>query len=457
MDGQIRLIERFARYAVDLKYEGISPEAVDSAKRLVFDTLGTGLGGYQYPLGRKAGRFAAEQMPGDESTILGSGRKSSVQGGAFANATMMKILGMDDSHRTASHIAAQVVPAALALGETRGLSGRDLIVSLVAAYDLAVRVGCTVRNAQRERGLDVKGTVGSIAGALAAGLCAGLDVNRLSHAMALGADMASGTEQYVYDRGRCETKDLLSGFAARSAVFAVRLAQQGFFGPSGALDGEYGFFRAYGDGSFEPEVFADLGENFAITSSAFKPHGGCRHTHQAVDAVQEILKETALDPAEIRKVVVRTYQYALQPSFRIDPEPASRQVAGLSIRVGTAVALVRGSTWPQDFEHWDAPEVRRLRHLVEVEVDPEIEGSYPNRNGCRVLVTLRDGQTLEGYVEHAKGEPENPMTDTELQEKFEVLAGSILPKGRVSEVFSFCMRLEQEKDVGSLLALCTGR
>jgi 2-methylcitrate dehydratase PrpD len=98
-----------------------------------------------------------------------------------------------------------------------------------------------------------------------------------------------------------------------------------------------------------------------------------------------------------------------------------------------------------------------LRHLVEVEVDPEIEGSYPNRNGCRVLVTLRDGQTLEGYVEHAKGEPENPMTDTELQEKFEVLAGSILPKGRVSEVFSFCMRLEQEKDVGSLLALCTGR
>ncbi|MFC2046312.1 MmgE/PrpD family protein [Chloroflexota bacterium] len=456
MDEQIPLIERFATYGAGLKYEDIPRDAVRSAKWLVFDSLGAGLGGYRSPLGRKVAEFSVRQMPSDLSAVLGDGRRSTPEGAAFANATMIKILGMDESHRMAGHIAAQVMTAALAVGEANHIGGRDLIVSMVAAYDLAVRVGRAVRHPQGKRGLDLKGTVGTMAAALAAGLCAGLNADRLSHAMALAADMSSGTEQYVYEQGQCETKDLISGFAARSGVFAARLAECGFYGSRGALDGEYGFFRAFGDG-FDPAVFAGLGEGFAISSSAFRPHAGCRRAHHAVDAVQEVLKQVELNPSSVEKVVVGTYRWATQPTFRVDPNPACRQLAGYSIQTATAVALVRHNTWPDDLDHWDDPQVRRLRHLIEVEVDPEIEGNYPNANGCRVLVTLNDGRTFEGYVEYAKGEPENPMTDAELQEKFEVLAGPILPKGRVGEVFSACMHLEQEEDVGALLALCTGR
>ena len=206
------LVEQFAHYAAELSYADLTPDAIRIAKRLVFDSLATGLGGYQWQLGQNAAAFAADGMPGSEATILGSGRKASLEGATFANATMIKILGMDDSHRAASHIAAQVIPAALAVAEARGTSGRELLVAIVAGYDLAVRVGQAVRMAQRERGLDVKGTVGPIAAALAGGRCAGLDAGRLAHALALGANMGSGTEQYVYERGKCDTKDLLSGF-----------------------------------------------------------------------------------------------------------------------------------------------------------------------------------------------------------------------------------------------------
>jgi 2-methylcitrate dehydratase PrpD len=450
------LLERIAEYATGLRYEDILPEAIQIARWLVFDSIGTGLGGYQYDLGRKAARFAAEEMPGDQATLIGDGRRSTVDGAAFGNATMIKILGMDDSHRQASHIASQVIPASLALAEANHISGKQLIVAIVAAYDLAVRLGRAVRGAQRKRGLDVKGTVGSIAAAFAGGLCAGLDEERLVHAMALAADMSSGTEQYVYDRGKCDTKDLISGFAARNGVFATRLAASDFYGPRGGLDGEYGFFRAFGEG-YDPAHFADLGDSFAITSTAFKPHGGCRHTHQAIDAVQAILHDRQVDPQEIERVTISTYKYATEPTFRVDADPPSRAVAGLSIRVATAIALVRGSAWPTDFEIWDSPDVRRLRHITDVEVDPEVESVYPARNGGRVTLRLRDGETVEGVVPYAKGEPEFRMSEEELKEKFDALSRDILPQHTRDEIFARCLALEEIDDVAYLMALTTAQ
>lgn len=448
------LVEQIARYAAALTYDDLSSESIDIAKWLIYDSLGTGLGGYQRELGRKAASFGAQRMPGALATILGDGRQSSLEGAAFANGTMIKILGMDDSHRSASHIASQVIPAALAMGERHAASGRELLIALVAAYDLAVRVGRSVRNAQRERGFDVKGTVGTIAAALAAGLCAGVDANTLTNAMALASDLSSGTEQYVYESGTCETKDLIAGFAARNGVFATRLAMQNFYGPQRALDGEYGFFRAFGDG-FDPADFNNLGEHFAITTTAFKPHGGCRHTHQAVDAVQQLLDETEIAPNEIERVTVGTYRYATQPSFRVDPDPPSRAVAGLSIRVATAIALVRHSAWPEDFDYWDDPQVRRLRHLIDIDVDPEIQATYPETNGCRVRVTLRDGNTYEGFVSYAKGEPEFRMSERELREKFRVLSRQVLSEERAAELHSHCAELELLPEIAPLLELAT--
>ena len=208
---------------------------------------------------------------------------------------------MDDSHRSAGHIASQVVPAVLATAEAYGASGEEMIVAIVAAYDFAVRVGRQVRPVQRARGLDLKGTLGTISATLAVARCAGLDRETLINCVALAADLSSGTEQYVYEGGPCDTKDLIAGFAARNAVFALRLAESGFYGPRGALDGEYGFFRAFGDG-YEADMFADLGEEFAILGTGFKPHGGCRHTHQAIDAVQAILAQGPVDICAIEKI-----------------------------------------------------------------------------------------------------------------------------------------------------------
>ncbi len=449
----MNLLEQICDYAINLRWDDIPLEARELAKTVLYDSIGTGLGGYQRELGRKAARYAEAALPGHEARVLGSGEYTSLEGAAFANAVMIKILGMDDSHRQAGHIASQVAPALLAVAQAYGASGEDILVSMVAAYDFAVRVGRQVRATQRARGFDMKGSVGAISTALAVARCAGLDRERMLNTVALAADLASGTEQYVYEGGLCDTKDLISGFAARNAVFALRLAEADFFGPRGALDGSYGFFSAFGDG-FAPDTFADLGESFAILGTAFKPHGGCRHTHQAIDAAQAILNQGPLDTREIERIDLATYSYATKPIFRVDANPPSREVAGLSIRTSTAVALTRGSAFPQDFAYWDEPEARRLRNLIDVQVNPEIEARYPDWNGCRLRLQLANGDMRESFLPNMKGEPEFRMTDAELRHKFNVLTRDLFSVERAERIYDLCSAMESLERVDDLLALC---
>lgn len=435
------LLGKIAEHTVRLDLADIPPEAVQLAKWLIFDSLGTALGGFQRELGQKAVRYGKAVMRGDQATLIGDGARLSMEGAAFCNAVMTKILGMDDSHRNAGHIASQVVPVVLAVGETYNTPGSEILAAMVASYDFAVRVGLHVRYWQRARGFDLKGTVGSMAAALAAARCAGLNVEQTIHALALAADLASGTEQYVYEGGRCDTKDLIAGFAARHGVFAMSLAQSGFYGPASALDGEYGFFRAFGDGG-NPAIFDDLGAHYAIVTTGFKPHGGCRHTHQAVDAVQQMLAEAPIEPMDIERVRLATYGYATRPIFRVDPNPPSSQVAGLSIRVAASVALARGQASPDDIAHWDDPEIRRIRHSIDVEVDPEIDAQYPNMNGCRLEVTLKSGEVRRSYVPFMKGEPESPMNADEIVAKFHALTRRLFPREHVDQVYAQCQHLE---------------
>ena len=453
MKVKSNLLEQITDYTLNLRLEDISDEALDLAKTIVFDSIGTGLGGYQRDLGVKALRYATTMMAGDEATILGSGERASLEGAAFANGVMVKILGMDDSHRSAGHIASQVVPVVLSVGEAYGASGADMLVAIVAAYDFAVRVGRQVRPMQRARGLDLKGTLGAISSALAAARCARFNREGMMNTVALAADLAAGTEQYVYESGPCDTKDLIAGFASRNAVFALRLAEAGFEGPRGALDGDYGFFSAFGDG-FDPATFDDLGDEFAILGTGFKPHGGCRHTHQAIDAVQAIQAQGSLDTSDIESIRLATYYYATRPIFRVDPNPPSRDVAGLSIRVSTAVALKQGTAWRHDFALWDDPEVRRLRNLIDVQVDSEIEARYPELNGCRLQITLADGTVRESYLPNMKGEPEFRMTDGEMREKFHMLTRDLFPPERADEIYASCNDLESLADIDELTALC---
>jgi 2-methylcitrate dehydratase PrpD len=143
-------------------------------------------------------------------------------------------------------VAAELVPLAIALCEQRGMSGKELVTIIAAGYDVFGAIQPGVKDVQRERGLDHKSQAGTLASAVVAALAMGLDTDKIANALALSMDMASGTEQYVFDAGLCDTKELLTGYAVRNGMYAAQLAEAGFQGPPGALDGEYGYYHALG-------------------------------------------------------------------------------------------------------------------------------------------------------------------------------------------------------------------
>ncbi|MDR7453180.1 MAG: MmgE/PrpD family protein, partial [Armatimonadota bacterium] len=447
------LVHQFGAFAAALQYDQLPSEAVHRAKQIVLDTLGTTLGGYRAGFGRQVVDFTARTAPGAEATMIADGRRVSVEGAAFANATMAKMLGMDDSHRAYGHVAAEVVPAALATVEATRGDGRDLIVAMAAAYEVFGRVGRQVRRTQLERGYDIKGMVGALACAVAAGRGLGLGAEEIAHALALSTALAGGLETYVHDPANSHTKDLISGFAARNGVFAALLARAGFRGPRGALEGEGGFGRAFGEGIDPGEALADLGRAFEIAVAGFKPHAGCRHVHQGVDAAREVRRQIEVDPARVTQIEVATYRHAIDAPFRTTLTPESPSAAGYSLPTAVAVGLVFGSFYPEDIARFTDPRVQALLPRMHLSIDPAIQAAYPERNGCVVRVTLDDGRTVEGRVEYAKGEPENMLTDEEFEAKFRRTVADLLPASQTDDLIARVWNLDRIGEVESLVRL----
>jgi 2-methylcitrate dehydratase PrpD len=231
------------------------------------------------------------------------------------------------------------------------------------------------------------------------------------------------------------------------------MADFGFRGPPGALDGPYGYFHAYGDGH-DPAYLNALG-NSVLAGTGFKPHTGCRHVHPGVDAALEIYRQGSLPLDEIVSIEIGTYKDAITPSFRINPSPESPGQADFSLPVAVCVALVRGSWYPEDVEAYDQPEIRRLWPMTSVYLDEELDAAHPSKNGCVVKVRTMDGSQYVGRVDYPKGEPENMLSEAEFEAKFCRLVGGLLQEEKIERIFEAVSRLEEQDDVSRLTALAT--
>ncbi len=438
-------------YAASRCYDELSELTLVRARQVMLDHIGVTLGGLQTNLGRLAADYAVWMHPGDDATVMGDGRRSTLEGAAWANAVTGKAMGMDDSHRGAGHVASELVPVVLALGEMYRLSGEQIITALAAGYDVMEMIQVAVDAWQRERGHDHKGQAGTIASAVTAAVAMGLPADKITHALSLAMDMACGTEQYVYDAGACDTKDLLAAYAAQNGISSAKMAEFGFRGPPGALDGEYGYFHAFGPG-YDP-AYLDRLDGQALARTGFKPHAGCRHVHSCVDATQTLLASGQPDLDAITGIEIDAYHEAITPSFRVNFEPQTLGQASFSLPVTVSVILTRGRWFSDDISTYDEPEQRRLRQLVKVGLDEAIQAEHPLKNGCEVRIHTDDGQLYRGRVEHAKGEPENMLSDAEFEAKFRHMTGDMLPEAQIADLLDNLARLEQLDDVGELVRL----
>jgi 2-methylcitrate dehydratase PrpD len=410
---------------------------------MLLDWLGSVLAGARTDPGKMLLAYGDDEPQGIAAVIGGKGARSA-EIAAFVNGALSHIVEMDDVDRgSVLHPGAVVVPAALAVAEVRSKSGRELLSAIVAGYEVAIRIGEAVGK-KHYFYFHNTSTCGVFGAAAAASWLLGLDEERIVWALGNAGTQSSGL--WEFNAEGAMSKHLHAGRAAANGVLAALLAERGFTGPSRILEGERGFFRATAPDADPGRVVTGLGSGkLKIHGVSLKPHASCRHTHAAIDCALALRSRVGTEPIEA--IEVDTYEATLSLCDR--PRPATPYEAKFSLQFCVASALLRGEAglgaFGEDSIH--DSRVRELTSKVHPRIEPSIEVRYPREWPAKVRVRLANGTTLEAETSHPKGDPELPLSSTEIESKFRALAAHGGREGAVDTLLDWVRALVTQERV----------
>ena len=416
------LLKGFAAFALSERSKGPGVEVTRAATRAVVDWFSATLAGAQTRPSRALTRALVEDDVTGPARLVGSGRAVPVRTAALINATASHVVEFDDIYREGTyHPGSPTVGAALAVTEKVGGSGADFLRAVTVGYEIGDRVAAAMAPTHYDF-WHPTGTVGTLGAAAAAAEALRLDEDRFAHALATATTMAAGLQQAFRSEGM--SKPLHAGHAAEAGVLAALAAAEGFTGALDVVDGPVGFGAAMSRSASWNTALDGLGSRYLIAEATVKNHACCGHTFAAVDAAVQI--HGSVDPDSIESVRVETYAVALDVAGIAEPRTAFE--AKFSLAFCVATALVHGSVRLQAFDEdrLADPRVRRLTSATTLVADDELSAVFPGQRAARVIVTLTDGRTITVYRPTRKGDPDDPLTDEELDGKFVELATPVL-------------------------------
>lgn len=406
----------------------LTPEVEHHARRALIDWFASLLpGSLIAPATLLARALSAERGQG-RAVCYADGSQGSLRHAALINATASHSVEFDDIYRDAAyHPGCPTIGAALAAAQARGADMEGLLRAIIAGYEVSCRIGVAVQPSHY-RFWHTTGTVGTFGAAVAVGSVLGLEAGRMGHAIATAATMAGGLQQAFRSDGM--SKPLHPGHAADAGALAALAAEAGVTGAMDVLEGPAGFAAATSDSTGDwGKALADIGRSVAITRMTFKNHGCCGHIFASLDALRDLRAENGFAPADIEAIHVAGYRATKDVCDR--PVVATEQEARFSVQYTLANLLLHGGVRLAAF----APErladeaIRHEMAKVTVSVDPDCEAAFPGRRSAHVTVTLKDGRRLHRYQPTRKGDPDAPLSDQELGEKFRELVAPVIGDG----------------------------
>ncbi|GAB1838468.1 MmgE/PrpD family protein [Achromobacter xylosoxidans] len=441
-----------AAFAANLRFEDIPAPVLRRAEDLLLDCLASILAGAASRPVLAIDRYAAAMGPADgPSEILINRRRTSPVFAAMVNAAAAHVVEQDDVHNgSVFHPAAVVFPPALAVAQALGRSGRDLLVAAVAGYEVGIRVGEFLGRSHYKI-FHTTGTAGTLAAAAATGRLLGLSPAAMLDAFGSAGTQAAGLWEFLRDAA--DSKQLHTARAAANGIAAAYLAQEGFTGARHILEGPQGMAAGMSSNADPARLTDRLGTRWALAETSFKFHASCRHTHPAADALQQVLREHKLAESDIARVVAHVHQGAIDV---LGPVVDPRTVHQSKFSMGTVLGLIarQGRAGLPEFDAaLDDPAVADFRGRVTMELDPEVDGAYPQRWIGKVTVHTRDGRVLHGRVDEPKGDPGNTLSRDEIEAKtlslgrYADAATETELRGLIDAIWS----LERAGKVGALL------
>ncbi len=453
MDSISREMARFAR---SLSYEAIPEAARREATRFLLDSVGCGLAALDLPDMRAAYRYVRSLGGRRQATIIGHGTRTTLPDAALMNALLIRALDYNDIYwkQDPSH-PSDIIPAALAAGEERGATGKDLIVGIVIAYELEMRMCLAASPGIREVGWH-HASLTQFVSPLVAGRMLGLSEDEMVAAVGI-----SGSSHFtlggVVAGHLTNMKNTADPMATEAGVRAALLARTGYTGPVEVFEGKEGTFAVIKNVTWDQKAFTDgLGETFLITECGYKAFPTEALTHQPITATIDLVKENRIDPREVEQVLVKTTTRGAD--ILSDPskyQPTTKETADHSLPYGIAVAVARGHVLPSDFEEaaLKDPLVWELLPKIKVLADPEIDRLFPKVKRAIVTITTKGGATHTKQEDFAKGQPERPLSDEELVAKFRSNAEAVMSRRRQERVVERTLALEKVDRVSDYMRL----
>jgi 2-methylcitrate dehydratase len=449
------LAERFARFATQLQYQDLTPEAIHETKRRVIDSIGCALGAWDAEPCAIARKVASTLSAEKGATLWGTRHAAPLDWAAFANGCMVRYFDFNDTYlsREPAH-PSDNIPAAVAVAHGCSSSGRELIAAIVIAYEVQCRL-CDATSL-RSIGWDHV-TYGCFSTALAAARLMKLDAERTRHAVNIaGVSSAALRQSRVGELSHW--KGCAFANAARHGVYAAMLAGAGMTGPAPIFEGEKGFCKLVSGPLPVAGPFGDppVRGAFMINNTSIKCWPVEYHAQSAVDAALT-LRTQIKNVADIESILIESHDAAVD-IIGSEPEkwtPATRETADHSLPYIVAAAIADGRITDEQFSRrrFTDKALLDLVRRVKVVRHAELSAAYPGAVGNIVTIKLRGGQTLSRRVDHALGHARNPMKDADVEAKFHGMVDPRIGKERADSILRWAWALDSAENLDALSGL----
>jgi 2-methylcitrate dehydratase len=447
-----------AEFALKLKYEDLPKEVVHEVKRYLYDSVGCAYGGYHTKDVNILRDIYTNIGGREETTLIGFGDKMPVVNSALVNSLMIRALDFNDIYwkEDPSH-PSDIIPAALSVGELVGASMKDVITAIVLAYEFEMRLCLFAKPGVRERKWH-HATLTQFVSPIVAGKLLGLNEDQMVHAIGI-----SGCHSHTIG---CPTagkltmmKNTVDPMATQAGVFAALMAQKGYSGTEKVFEGKEGFMDAFGGWDYKTEtvkpvkmqgreglsdwswdvdaLIGGLGDSFKILECGMKafPTEALTHTH--LSATLNVVTKNKITSDQIKEVEITTFAQAYDILFdKTKYRPESRETADHSLPYCIAAALVDHKITTQSFsdEKMKDPKIWEVIDKIKGIGSLEFEKMFPAKQPSKVVVKTNDGREFSEYLEYPKGDPREPMTEADLDNKFSGLSDGLLSDERKKEV-----------------------
>jgi 2-methylcitrate dehydratase PrpD len=444
-------LDLLSEYVTQTRYDDLPSEVVEQSKKLLLDTLGclVRAASRKYPASNMITKFVEAHGGKREATVIGRTLKTDVVNAALANGMMGYYCDIESYHpESITHVAAVVVPTALALAESRNLAGKDLLTALVVGHDVETRVSNALGPAALyKRGFHPSAVAGCFGATAAAGNLLRLSVPQQNMAFGLAGCQASGLMAWLTDQTE-NSRPFQMGVAARNGVTAALLAERGFSSPIDIFSGKDGMFGAFTDSPQPERLLENLGKQFTIMESAFKLHSCCAFLHPGADALLSLLSKHHLKHTDIDQIHLHF------------PKPGAATIDNNHLKSHNAqyilpVLAVNREVTIDDIliERRSDPEINRLSKNTYVIHDEELGPLFPLKYTSVVVLQTPDGKQYDERVDYARGTPQNPLTTEDLRAKFRKMTAGVLPKRSIEACMKTALRIDNIKWISELTKL----